>query len=47
MGKPSQIDHILIDRQRNSSALDVQSLKTADFDNDYYQLVIKVRKNQQ
>jgi hypothetical protein len=38
----NQNDHILIDRQRHSSILDVQSLKTADYDTDHCLVVAKV-----
>ncbi|PNF35986.1 hypothetical protein B7P43_G02286 [Cryptotermes secundus] len=38
-----QIDHILIDRRRHSSLLDVQSFKAADCDTDHYLVVAKVR----
>jgi hypothetical protein len=36
-------DHILIDRRRHSSALDVQSFRTADCTTDHYLLVAKIR----
>jgi hypothetical protein len=38
----SEIDHILIDRLRLSSVLDVCSFMTADCNNSYYLLVAKV-----
>jgi hypothetical protein len=38
-----QIDHILIDRQRHSSILNVWSLRAADCDTYHYVLVVKVR----
>jgi hypothetical protein len=44
MGKPSQIDHILIDRGRHLSVLDVRSFRAADLDNDHYLVVAQVRK---
>jgi hypothetical protein len=44
MGKHNQIGHILIDRQRHSSVLDVQSFRAADCDSDYYLVVAKVRQ---
>jgi hypothetical protein len=40
----NQIDHILIDRGRHSSILDVSSFKGADCDTDHYLVVAKVRK---
>jgi hypothetical protein len=39
----NQTDHILIDRRWNSSILDVQSFRAADFDTDHYIVVAKVR----
>jgi hypothetical protein len=42
-GKPhSQVDHILIDRRRHSSVLDVRSFRAADCDTDHYLAVAKV-----
>jgi hypothetical protein len=38
----SQIDHILIDRLRHWSVIDVRSLRAADYDTDYYLVVAKV-----
>jgi endonuclease/exonuclease/phosphatase family metal-dependent hydrolase len=32
----NQIDHILVDRRRHLSALDVRSFRAADCDSDYY-----------
>jgi hypothetical protein len=40
----SLIDHILIDRRRNSSVLNVKSFKGADCDRDHYLVVAKVRE---
>jgi hypothetical protein len=37
-----QIHHILIDRRRNSSILDVRSFRGADCDSDHYLVVEKV-----
>jgi hypothetical protein len=40
----NQIDHVLIDRRRHSSALDVRSVRAADRDTDHYLIVAKVRE---
>jgi hypothetical protein len=40
----NQIDHILIDRRRHSSILDMRSSRAADCDNDHYLVVEKVRE---
>jgi hypothetical protein len=40
----NQIDHILVDRQRHSNVLDVQSFRAADCDSDHYLVVAKVRE---
>jgi hypothetical protein len=40
----NQIDHILIDRRRHSSVLDVRSLRAADWDTDHYLEVAKFKE---
>jgi predicted Zn-dependent protease len=40
--KHNQIDHVLIDRRRHSSILDVQSFKGADCDTDHNLVVAKI-----
>jgi len=40
----NQIDHILTDRRRHSSVLDVQSFRGADCNTDHYLVVAEVRE---
>jgi hypothetical protein len=40
----NQIQHILIDRRRHSTVLDVRSFGVEDCDNDHYLVVAKVRE---
>jgi hypothetical protein len=40
----NQIDHILIDRSRHSSILDIQLFRAADCDTDHYLIVAKFRQ---
>jgi hypothetical protein len=42
-----KIDHILMDRRRNSNILDLQSFWAADCDTDHYLVVAKLEKDWQ
>jgi hypothetical protein len=44
MERHNQIDHILMDRRRHSSILNVRFLRGADCDSDHYLVVAKVRE---
>jgi hypothetical protein len=44
MESNDQIDHILTDKRRHLSTLDVRSFREADFDIDHYLVVAKVRE---
>jgi hypothetical protein len=44
MEKSSQLNHILINRRRHSSLLDISSFKAADCETDHYLVVTKVRE---
>jgi hypothetical protein len=43
-GKIRNQDHILIDRRRHASVLDVRSFRGTDCDSDHYLVVAKVRE---
>jgi hypothetical protein len=43
----NQIDHILIDRRRHSSILDVQPFRAADCNTDQYLVVAKLGRDWQ
>jgi hypothetical protein len=40
----NEIDHILIDRRRHTSVLDVRSFRAADYDTDHYLVGAKIRE---
>jgi hypothetical protein len=40
----NQIGHIMIERRRHSSVLDVRSFRAADCDTDHYLMVAKIRE---
>jgi hypothetical protein len=43
----NQIDHILIDSRRHSSALDIRSFRAADYDTDHYLVVANLGRGWQ
>jgi len=44
MGKPNQIDHVVIDKRRHSSLSDLRSFTEGESDTDPYLVVIKFRE---
>jgi hypothetical protein len=44
MGKPNQIDQILVESPRYSNVLDVRLFGASDCDTDHYLVVARVRK---
>jgi len=44
MGRYNQIDHILIDRRWHSSIPNLRPFRRADYNNDHYLLLAKVRE---
>ena len=40
----NEIDHVLVDKRRQSSIIDIRSLRGADCDTDHYLVVATIRE---